>query len=92
MLPPFQASQLLQSTLAIMLPLLTPEPPNLVTFAALPLCGSSCPVPSRGDMVTFWPFAEVYMMKNCPPDILRPYPSATCLALKMLLNKQAKSP
>jgi len=53
-----------------------PEPSSNVRFAFELYCGWTCPVPVRGEMVTF-PLPSAYITKMFAPDICVPIPRPT---------------
>lgn len=75
--PPLQDAQLVQRTLATILPFETPEPPRRVRAAPLSeTVGMLWPRAVRGLMVTL-PAPSVYMMNMLELDMVEPVPRAT---------------
>lgn len=69
MLPPVHELQLPHLTLAVIIPLLIPDPSSRDTSAASLYSGMTFPFPSRGESVTFWPSAEAYLWNfSCGSD------------------------
>jgi hypothetical protein len=75
-LPPDQLLQLEHLTLATIIPLETPEPSSSVTSASPLNWGMEYEVARRGESVTLFPSAEVYMTNILELTILLPCPRA----------------
>ena len=72
-----QLLQLLHRTLAVILPFDIPEPSSKAMSVAPLYVGMMWPVVFLGEIVTFWPFAELYMRKMLALLIIVPCARAT---------------